>query len=277
MIHQQVMVAQQVGGATPGTSSSQNARGSGLSSGDQPSYSNAEKKEFKRGRKSKSEPVSPRRGRSQDPYKIDPELINRFADLSVSELTERLRRMQEENLQASSESETEFDDVGSEGSGEIRIAGLHNVFKRVVKPVGSLLDPTKRDDQATLVRSAAHLQRITPASVSRALKEEEIMRKQEKRYHELSDVVLNISRDLQRLKSESTSKSRAVIEKSGKLFPCGGHPPESRRAADDMWVKAVSSLQSNVKIIEREILFRDRPYDYLLEVCGASNSIATNF
>ena len=39
----------------------------------------------------------------------------------------------------------------------------------------------------------------------------------------------------------------------------------------------MAALQTNLKVIERSTLFKDHPYDFLLEICGVSNTIAANY
>jgi hypothetical protein len=238
--------------------------------------------------KSQSEPTTPRKSRfsqyarDQDfilgAARLEPNLVSRYADLSVGELEQKMKMGRLNALTDSRDdlNEETRSEASKEGDGTFP-TGLHNMFKHVVKPIGQLMDPELRDNVEVRARSVKHLDKITPSAVTRALREEEVLIRQDRKMKDLIEVVVDMAKDMVKLKAESTTKARAAIEKSGQLYPSEGHPSEYNRCADDVWVKAVSALQAGVKVIERSVLFRDRPYDYLLEVCGYSNSIATSY
>jgi hypothetical protein len=244
--------------------------------------------EEKTARKSQSEPGSPKRSRfpqgSKDPdfilagARLEPGLVSRYADLSIGELERKIKLGRLNALTDSRDdlNEETRSEASKDGDGGYP-TGLHNMFKHVVKPIGQLMDPLLRDDAEVRARSVKHLDKITPGAVTRALREEEVLIRQDRKMKDLIEVVVDMAKDMVKLKAESTTKARAAIEKSGQLYPSEGHPSEYNRCPDDVWVKAVSALQASVKVIERSVLFRERPYDYLLEVCGYSNSIATSY
>jgi hypothetical protein len=81
--------------------------------------------------------------------------------------------------------------------------------------------------------------------------------------------------DVSGLKQASYIRERSKVEKKGKIKPNDIYPPETERAGRRDWLKAVGEMRSTMVIVERSFSFKERPYDYLLEACGASNVIAS--
>jgi len=81
------------------------------------------------------------------------------------------------------------------------------------------------------------------------------------------------------LKADARNKTHSIIDKSGKLCrnPDHTYPRESQPATPDIVIKANTQLNHAIKVIEKSMEFNDSPYNYMLEVLGASNNVAFNY
>jgi hypothetical protein len=107
---------------------------------------------------SQSEPTSPRKSRfaqySKDQdfilaaARLEPDLVSRYADLSVGELEQKIKMGKLNALTDSRDdlNEETRSEASKEGDGTYP-TGLHNMFKHVVKPIGQLMDPQLRDNE----------------------------------------------------------------------------------------------------------------------------------
>lgn len=158
--------------------------------------------------------------------------------------------------------------------------GLERVFLRVVKPIGTLIDKKKRDDPRSLDRARAHLDRVTGASIHAALQEEDafLTRTVDSDFKStVLRLLQNVNNRIDTLQNENVQKNTTLIAKSRKLRPNPPHTYPSRNAGEQSWQQAAKQLDTAVKNCERIFPFRENPYDFLLELCGHSNSIASNF
>jgi len=160
----------------------------------------------------------------------------------------------------------EMDDAASLASDKDE--GLGSVLTHIVKPIGTLLDRDQRNDANALIRAERHLNKVTNSSVDHAMRSE---------ISDVLELVEKLTKEVAMLKLENTTKTRATTQKAGTLRPHRDETNSLPPAPEDLYSKALQSMSAQVKIIERGTLFKDAPYDFALQVCSASNPIASNY
>jgi hypothetical protein len=155
--------------------------------------------------------------------------------------------------------------------------GFKRLLQHLVKPILVLLDKENRDKQEAQDRALVHLGSITWGGVNRAIKTELTTLFQSYQMGQLIKGLEMLQADVSGLKQTSYIRERSKIENKGKIKPNDVYPPESDRAGRRDRLKAVSEMRLTMVIVERSFLFKERPYDYLLEACGVSNVITAKF
>ena len=202
---------------------------------------------------------------------LDPDFIAKYGKLPLLDIIEKVRKAKRDrDYEALSQQS-----LISEDEGEAK--GLLRIFTHTIKPLAVVVDAEKREDPVQLARATQHLGRISGPAIDRALRSEEIFKENDSRMQTLYGMISDLGREVDSLRSESRTKNRAQIIKSGSLHPnpVGSYP--RRNAPNDHWIRAVAAFQTATKITERSLDFRERPYDYLLDLLSASNQVAQNF
>jgi len=142
-----------------------------------------------------------------------------------------------------------------------------------------LLDKNTRDDDRALARGARHLDNIYPSTVTTALREDRAFVEQQREIELLKAQCTEMAAQVNMLKADARNKTHSIIDKSGKLRPNPDHtyPRESQPATPDIVIKANTQLTHAIKVIEKSMEFKESPYNYMLEVLGASNNVAFNY
>ena len=174
-----------------------------------------------------------------------------------------------------------------------RAPGLHQMFKRLAKPIAVLNDPERRDLPEERERVQEHLAEVTPSNVRRALltsllaTEENlrdyvldaVMEIREASKRELEEVQLAFYEDRHRLKSrlkrlEENEKlsNRITTEKKDSVKPNPSYP--TIPASEDLVRKAALVMAANIRIVERKITFDKEPFNFLYHLCLESNKVA---
>jgi hypothetical protein len=159
---------------------------------------------------------------------------------------------------------------------------LHDIFYNVVKPISTLLDKESRHDDHLLRQGYHHLDSIYPSTVDQALRNEDVVREQGSKLNNITDELTRLKSKLSRLEMEnhySKSSKMSNISKANMLRPppLSSYPMELQRATDDVYLKAISTLNSSTKTLEKSLSFKENSYNYVLEVLGSSNGIALNY
>jgi hypothetical protein len=81
--------------------------------------------------------------------------------------------------------------------------------------------------------------------------------------------------DLTEVQTSHRTAARAAVEKVNMITPNPFSTYPKRDAPDETFVKAITTMQGHVKVIERTYTFLDKPFDFLVELCGSSNTVAT--
>jgi hypothetical protein len=175
--------------------------------------------------------------------------------------------------------------------------GLHQVFKRLVKPIAALNDPQRRDSPTTRDRIERHLSQVTPRNIRAAFQDQiepaelrlkeytdSIVKKVQDEMHlvyithvealkeELDDEKKLLVERLQRLEENERLSTRITTEKKDTIAPNSVYP--SVPADEDLVRKAGLVLAARVKIVERKITFDKEPYNFLFHLCLESNKVA---
>jgi hypothetical protein len=153
--------------------------------------------------------------------------------------------------------------------------GFKRLLTHIVKPVANVWDPEMRIRPEARERSMEHLRRVSKANVNRAIKTEPFFMLQQYHMNRFARGLELLQLEINNLKNDTHIKERAKIEKKGKIRPNdpGTYPRVNAQRSD--WIKAVTEMRAQMTIVDRSFSFKDRPYDYLLEACGASNVIAS--
>jgi hypothetical protein len=155
------------------------------------------------------------------------------------------------------------------------VTGLSGVLTHLAKPINVALSKKNRDDPTYVNRACKHMSRITSDYVHEALSQEQVIVQQQKQIEALISMFSDLRSDLNEVQLSHRTAARAAVEKLNNIVPNPFTSYPRFDALDDVFVKAISTMQAHVKVIERTYLFDTRPFDFLVELCQQTNHVAT--
>ena len=163
----------------------------------------------------------------------------------------------------------------SDNLGEAR--GLGKVIRHLSAPLTTLLDINRRDNPDYLAQGTGHLQTLTPDYIQAALKKDQVIINQNKRIDNLTMAIENLTELFSKMQNENKTSVNSITEKTGKILPLplATYPVEP--ADEAVYMKSVVAMDHVVRNIDKTVPLNKFPHDYLLEICGVSNSIVSNF
>jgi hypothetical protein len=208
-------------------------------------------------------------------------LIGKSQFKNPNSLGERSKRSASENADNRPRSEESDRDSGrssvsSFGEGQ---DGLHRLMSHITKPIAVLLDKNQRNDQEALERSNQHLNKIRPSTVAHSLRQEAVIQETNSKVDYMSIQMAFVVDKLEKLSFEAKVGRKASTDKINQLRPNPAHtyPSEAHRCTDEQWIKAVKSMESNHKQIEKSLSYKDNVYNFALELGSSSNIVASNY
>jgi hypothetical protein len=208
-------------------------------------------------------------------------LIGKSQFKNPNSLGERSKRSASENADNRPRSEESDRDSGrssvsSFGEGQ---DGLHRLMSHITKPIAVLLDKDQRNDQEALERSSQHLNKIRPSTVAHSLRQEAVIQETNSKVDYMSIQMAFVVDKLEKLSFEAKVGRKASTDKINQLRPNPAHtyPSEAHRCTDEQWIKAVKSMESNHKQIEKSLSYKDNVYNFALELGSSSNIVASNY
>ena len=166
--------------------------------------------------------------------------------------------------------------VSSFGEGQ---DGLHRLMSHITKPIAVLLDKDQRNDQEALERSSQHLNKIRPSTVAHSLRQDAVIQETNSKVDYIGIQLAFVVDKLEKLSFEAKVGRKASTDKINQLRPNPAHtyPSEAHRCTDEQWIKAVKSMESNHKQIEKSLSYKDNVYNFALELGSSSNIVASNY
>ena len=178
--------------------------------------------------------------------------------------------------------------------------GLHQVFKRIAKPVKILADPNKVNNPRQRESLQRNLDKVTPSYVRTNLDhdlqglagdiqeniEENVRELENELKKELAEVrrerrqvrtelesAKNLMARVARLEENERLTSRVTTEKKDEVLPNVTYAMED--ADEDLFRKATISLAAFMKIIEKKYVYEKDPYNWVMAMAMDSNKVAT--
>ena len=167
----------------------------------------------------------------------------------------------------------------SVASNDIRTTGLTRVLSHLSKPLAITINPNQRDDPQLRERSLRHLNRVNQNNVTRAMYEEPAILYTQSQMNKVEQILLNLVSDMEKIKSEGSTAIRSKIEKKAAIYPNRDdtYPPDNQPVDENTMSRAYAAFGLQVKVVERSYTFKDSAYNFLLEICSASNIIASQY
>jgi hypothetical protein len=119
------------------------------------------------------------------------------------------------------------------------------------------------------------MSRITSDYVHEALNQEQVIVHQQKQIEALIAMFSDMRSDLNEVQLSHRTAACAAVEKLNNIVPNPFSSYPRLDAPDEIFVKAITTMQAHVKVIERTYLFESKPFDFLVELCQQSNHVAT--
>ena len=91
----------------------------------------------------------------------------------------------------------------------------------------------------------------------------------------MMNMMINLTASVDKIEREQTTSVKSLVEKPQSLYPNEVYAVDD--VADDIYIKAASAMANMVKTTERSMSFKESPYNYVLELCGNSNAVASNY
>jgi hypothetical protein len=119
------------------------------------------------------------------------------------------------------------------------------------------------------------MSKITQDYVQEALGKEHVIVQQQHAIESLINMMTSLKADFSELQHSHRTAARAAVEKLNVLEPNIFSSYPHHDASDDVFIKAITAMQNHIKVIQRAFIFSERPFDFLVELCGYSNAVAT--
>jgi hypothetical protein len=119
------------------------------------------------------------------------------------------------------------------------------------------------------------MSKITADYVQEELGKEHVIVQQQRAIESLVTMMTSLKPNLLKLQHSHRTAAQAAVEKLNVLVPNPFSSYPHYDASDEVFIKAISTLQDHVKVIERTFIFNEKPFDFLVELCGYPNATAT--
>lgn len=153
--------------------------------------------------------------------------------------------------------------------------GLSRIITHVTKPLMNVWDRAKRDDEQQKERAMRHLNKVTHGNIQQALAMEPLLQDHDRRNQMVLMALEKIMSDVENLKIEAKGRNTTQYEKLREIQINPVYPPDETLSPH--YPAAVKAFSQAVDQVRASIGFTESPYDFLLEICGHSNAVASNY
>ena len=120
-----------------------------------------------------------------------------------------------------------------------------------------------------------YLDELSAKNIWAEMLKDKVIQTQSDKLDLMMTMMLNLTASVDKIEREQTTSVKSLVEKPQSLYPNEVYAVDD--VADDIYIKAASAMANMVKTTERSMSFKESPYNYVLELCGNSNAVASNY